>query len=183
VPVVNTPPELKTIVGDLDKRIRKLEQSPEKRPYAEAYDTTVQTAASATTAYTMSINTLADSNLITLGSNAFTVQRTGVYFIMISIQFYNTDTADSDGEFWLQVDSVDVPWSNSRVSVPGKHGSTSGHILASVNYIAALNAGQSFRFRWEVETTAVGILSETGLISPTRPSIPGVIVTVNEIAW
>lgn len=183
MPVVNVPPMMKTIIGDLDKRIRKLEQSPDKRAYGEFYDTTVQSASVTTSAFTVNINTTAESNYISLASNTITVQRTGVYLVVISAQFYNTAAGDLDAELWPVLNGTDVVWSNSRLSVPGKHGSTNGHTLGTINYIFSMNANNTLFFRWRVEGTTVGILSETGLTTPTRPNIPGVLVTINEIAW
>lgn len=183
MPVINLPPMMKTIIGDLDKRIRKLEQSPDKRPYGEFYDTTNQTASVTTSSFPVAMNTTAEANYMTLAANAITVQRTGVYLITISVQWTNSNPADFDAELWPQLNGVDIPWSNSRFSVPGTHGGVNGHAIGMVSYIQSLTAGQSVSFRWRVESTTVSILSQTGLTSPTRPNIPGVLVTLNEFAW
>ena len=182
--VVNRDPMLKVMMGDLDKRIRKLEQSPAKRPYGAFYDTTTQTAASATAAYVVAVGSTSESNLISVtSSNRLTVARKGVYLFTATAQFENSGAADLDAELWFAYNGTNVAWSNSIYNVPGKHGSVNGHTIAVITYLQSLNANDYLTLNWKVEGTAVSIVSTTGLTSPTRPNVPGVIITMNEVAW
>lgn len=184
MPVVNLPPMLKTIIGDLDKRVRKLEQSPPKRPYLSVYDSTTQTAPNSASVYAVTYNNTVDSNFVSIVSNSrITVARTGVYNIQFSMQLQNSGASDYNAHIWLRKGGVDVADSDTEVTVPGKHGSTNGAIVAAWNFLLPLNANEYVQLYWWAENSAVTMPYVAGLTSPTRPAIPSVILTVVEEAW
>jgi hypothetical protein len=178
------PPELRTIIGDLDKRVRKLEQSPPKRPYGSFYSDTTQTAASSASVYAVTCNQTALSNFVTVASSSrITVARTGVYNLQFSCQLQNSASADYDAQFWFRHNGVDEPSSNTVISVPSKHGSVHGSAVPAWNYINELNAGDYMELMWWAENSAVTMPAVAALTSPVRPAIPSVIITMCEVAW
>jgi hypothetical protein len=184
MPVINQPPMMKTIMGDLDKRVRKLEQSPSKRPYGSFFSSSTQTAASSASVYAVECSQTALTNFVTVvSSSRVTAARTGVYNMQFSCQLQNSGTHDYDAMFWFRHNGVDEPSSNTVITVPGKHGHTPGSAVAAWNYVNELTAGDYMELMWWVENTAVTMPAVAALTSPVRPAVPSVIVTMVETAW
>jgi hypothetical protein len=184
MPVINTPPELKVIIGDIDKRVRKLEQSPAKRPYGSFYSTATQTAPNSASVYAVECSQTALSNFVTVASSSrVTAARTGVYNLQFSCQLQNSATADYDAMFWFRHNGVDEPSSNTVISVPSKHGSINGSAVAAWNYVNELSSGDYMELMWWAENSAVTMPAVAALTSPTRPAVPSVILTMVETAW
>ena len=53
--------------------------------------------------------------------------------------------------------------------------------LPSWNYMTTLNSGDYLQLKWSSSDTNIRILSETGLTNPTRPNIPSVILTAQQV--
>jgi hypothetical protein len=184
MPFINLPPSLKMMWDELDKRVRKLEQSPPKRPYLIAYDTTTQTIASTTTAYVVTLNTVAESNHMSLASGSrITVERTGVYNLEFSMQLQNTDSQDQTVDIWFRKNGSNIANSNSKIDVPARHGSDNGVILPAWNFMASLNANDYLEMVWRAASTTVSMPTLAAGASPTRPVTPSVILSMNEVAW
>jgi len=184
MPVINQEPMMKTIFGDLDKRVRKLEQSPPKRPYGLFYDTTIQTAPSSASVYPVAVGSTLSSNMVSIVSgNRVTVERTGIYNIQFSLQLTNTAAQASSVQIWFRHNTVDEPNSNSAVSVPAKHGSVNGGLIAAWNFLVEMNGGDFIQLYWWNEAATVSMPSVVAPTSPARPAIPSVILSVVEEAW
>ena len=182
--VVNRDPALRNMFGDLDKRIRKLEQSPPKRPYVSVYDTTTQTAPNSASVYAVTYNSVSEANLVSIVSGSrITPTRTGVYNIQFSSQLENSGTQGYNVHFWLRRSGVDEPNSDTEITVPGKHGSVNGAAVAAWNFLTTITSGQYVELYWWAENSAVTMPAYAALTSPTRPGIPSVILTVVEEAW
>lgn len=161
--------------------------------YISAYDTTDQTAASATTAYAMSLDTVAESNGITLGSSGeFYIQNTAIYNIQFSVQLANTGASVEDANIWLRTatsgtllsstsSNYDVAFSNGLVGIPAKHASTDGHNIAAWNYVMTISGGQYVQLWWQVESTAVSIQTLPAGTTPVIPVSPSVIATITQL--
>jgi hypothetical protein len=184
MPFINLPPSLKMMWDELDKRVRKLEQSPPKRPYIILFDTTSQVIASTTVAYAVTYNTVVEGNHVSLVSNSrITVERTGVYNLEFSMQLQNTDSQAHTVDIWFAKNGTNVADSNSRIDVPAKHGSDNGVVLAAWNYLTPLNANDYLQLFWRSASTAVSMPYLAAGTSPTRPATPSVIVSLHEVAW
>lgn len=184
MPLINLPPSLQTIVNDLDRRVRKLEQSPQKKPYGNFYSTATQTAASSASVYAVTFDSTSESNFVSVvSSSRVTVERTGVYDIQFSMQLQNSSAQDYDAQIWFRHNGVDETQSNTVLSVPAKHGSTSGSAVAAWNYLIELSAGDYMELYWWAENSAVTMPAVGALSSPTRPAIPSVILSITEVAW
>jgi hypothetical protein len=149
------------------------------------WDTTNQTAASTTVAYTINIGTSDPNNsgVSIVSSNQITVAHAGVYNIQYSIQFENIGTGNKNYnvDVWFRLNGVDIPDSNSTYWIPSKNSTVKGELIAAVNYVLSLNAGDYIQLMWAVSDVDILIATLPATSSPTVPQTPGVIVTVTPI--
>lgn len=154
--------------------------------YASFYDNTNQTAANTTTAYPITCNTGNGHYEINLvDGSKITFAHPGVYNIQFSIQFVNTDTnANNPAEvnIWFRKNGNDVPESNSRFTVPTKHGAYNGHLIAALNFIIATDADNDYvQIMWQTENTTISMETLSAGTTPTTPVTPSVIITAQQI--
>jgi hypothetical protein len=130
----------------------------------------------------------------TVGSQAMTgtvqskivVSNSGVYNLQWSAQFTNADTQLHDVSIWLRSDAsgaaIDVPASNSVISVPNKHGGVDGHTIFSLNYYITLLVNEYVELWWSSNSTDVSLTAIGTQTSPVRPSTPSVIATLSFVS-
>ena len=150
------------------------------------YDTTNQTAASTTSSYVISIgNTDPNSSGVSIVSgNRITFANAGVYNLQYSIQFQNTATTGNDNvDVWIRVNGSDVTQSNSIYWIPYRQAGVNGELIAAINYVLKLNAGDYIQLLWAVSNTTISIASFASQTSPTVPATPGVIVTAAQVMY
>ena len=149
------------------------------------WDTTNQTAASTTVAYTINIGTSDPNNngVSIVSSNQITVAHAGVYNLQYSIQFQNVGTGNKNYnvDVWFRLNGVDIPDSNSIYWIASKNSTVNGEIIAAVNYVMSLNAGDYIQILWAVSDVDISIVTLPAASSPTVPRTPGVIVTVTPV--
>jgi hypothetical protein len=149
------------------------------------WDTTNQTAASTTVAYTINIGTSDPNNngVSIVSGNQITVAHAGVYNIQYSIQFENIGTGNKNYnvDVWFRLNGVDIPDSNSTYWIPSKNSTINGELIAAVNYVLTLNAGDYIQLMWAVSDVDILIATLPATSSPTVPRTPGVIVTVTPV--
>jgi len=151
-------------------------------PYGAFQDSTDQVAASTTTAYAVTFNTTDFSNGVVIASNSrITVRSPGIYNVQFSIQFVNTDSQIQDVDIWFRKNGTDIASSNSKYSVPNKHGSVDGHLIGALNFYVELAANDYVEIMWATTSTDLSIQQLPAQTSPTRPSTPSAIVTINKI--
>jgi len=149
------------------------------------WDTTNQTATSTTVAYTINIGTSDPNNngVSIVSSNRITVAYAGVYNIQYSIQFENIGTGNKNYnvDVWFRLNGVDIPDSNSTYWIASKNSTVNGELIAAVNYVLSLAAGDYIQLMWAVSDVDISIATLPATSSPTVPRTPGVIVTVTPI--
>ena len=149
------------------------------------WDTTNQTAASTTVAYTINIGTSDPNNngISIVSSNQITVAHAGVYNTQYSIQFENIGTGNKNYnvDVWFRLNGVDIPDSNSTYWIASKKSTVNGEMIAAVNYVLTLNAGDYIQILWAVSDVDISITTFPAASSPTVPQTPGVIVTVTPV--
>lgn len=162
-------------------------------PHIAAQDNTNQYATGTNTA-TKVLWTSTDSNLgftLNVDSTAQTEFR-GIYKIDYSLQFANTDSQIRDVFVWLHVDGADVVGSTSRFSVPNKHGSVPGYLVAYSSVTFEVPAGEKIALYWATNqaatsggATGVYMAADPAQTSPfampSTPSAIGSIVFVSAI--
>ena len=155
--------------------------------YLNAYDTTTQTAASATTAYVINIGNVASANGMTITSgNQVYFTFAGVYQLNLSLQLVNHDNALHNANVWVRQNGTDLTWTNSNQTLLQRKTTTepSGTIL-TIPYIVNASAGDTVQFVWQTDGPGSGgveILTEAAGTSPTRPGVPSVILTAQSVA-
>jgi hypothetical protein len=65
--------------------------------------------------------------------------------------------------------------------VPQSHGGNPGAMIFYVNIFEKMAAGDYIQLVWSSSDTAVSLQHVDALTSPTRPDIPSVIMTVNQV--
>jgi hypothetical protein len=153
-------------------------------PYGAFQDSTNQTAANTTTAYAITLNTTDYSNGVYVSnSSRINVRNAGVYNLQFSIQFKNTTNSSQDIDVWFRKNGTDITASNSRFGVPARKSSGDpSHFIGALNYFIELAAGDYLEMMWRVSDTGVTIETFAAGTSPTRPTVPSVITTVNYIS-
>ena len=147
------------------------------------WDMTDQTAASTTTAYVVNLgNANADNDGVSVVSgNRVTVAHAGIYNIAVSVQVTSTSSQIHDAWFWFRKNGVNIPASCSQISVPQSHGGNPGAMIFYVNIFEKMAAGDYIQLVWSTDNTTVSLQHVDALTSPTRPDIPSVIMTVNQV--
>jgi hypothetical protein len=153
-------------------------------PYGAFQDSTDQVAANTTTAYAITFNTTDYTNAITLSnSSRLNVANSGLYNIQFSIQFTNTTNASQDVDVWFRVNGTNVANSNSRFGfAPRKGAGDPYHTIAAMNYFVSLNALDYVQIMWRPTDVGVTIEQYPVGTSPTRPTVPSAIVTMNFVS-
>ena len=153
-------------------------------PYGAFQDSTDQTAANTTTAYAVTFNTTDYSNGVYLSnSSRLNVRNYGIYNIQFSIQFKNTTNDAQDVDIWFRKNGTNIDGSNSRFSLPARKSTGDpSHLIAAMNFFMEMNAGDYAEIMWRVTDVGVSIEQYPTSTSPTRPSVPSAIATLNYVA-
>lgn len=152
-------------------------------PYGGFQDSTDQTAASTTVAYPMTYNTTDYADGVSLASGSrITAGYSGLYNLQFSAQFVNTDSSIQDVDVWFRKNGTDIANSNSKFSVPNRHGSVDGHLIAALNFFIALEKNDYIEIMWSTTSTTVSIQQLPTQTSPTRPATPSVIATLSYLS-
>ena len=161
--------------------------------YGVFYDSTSQSIATADTPKALQFDTLVEGSGITVANNTeaiprptrITAQFAGTYNIQFSAQLDNSNSQDYDADIWFRLDGVDIPNSNSQITVPSKHGSNHGNALPAYNFVITLEAGQYVEIMWAVEDISVTAPYYGPWTTPTnlydRPSTPSLILSVTQV--
>jgi hypothetical protein len=153
-------------------------------PYGAWQDDTTQSAASTTSAYAITLNTVDYAEGITIQSGSqLKVLYSGIYNIQFSLQLSNLANSTEDVDVWFRVNGTDVPKSNSIFGLaPRKSAGNPYHIIGSLNYFASLTANDYIQIMWHTSNTNVTIKANGTQTSPTRPSTPSAIVTMQYVS-
>lgn len=125
---------------------------------------------------------VADGVTVVSGTR-FTVPNTGTYNVQFSAQLKNTDNAQQIATIWFRINGTDVPASATNITVPArKSASIFGYAVAAWNIMLNMTAGQYFQIIWLPESTLVTVEALPASATPAYPSIPSLIVTVDQVA-
>jgi len=153
--------------------------------YGSFYDTTTQTALVANTAYPIKLNSTDSTatsgiSVITDGLGNKTIIKAsieGVYNIAFSAQLRRGSGGSSETvDFWLKKGGVNVPYTNTSVSVQAN----AGLLVAAWNFFIKLNAGEEVQLMWATTSTAIDMNYAAG--TAVHPETPSVILTVNKVS-
>jgi hypothetical protein len=152
-------------------------------PYGGFQDDTDQTIASTTTAYPMELKTT-DYALGTsiVDNSKIKVDYSGLWNIQFSAQFTNTDSQIQDVSIWFRKNGTDVSASNSEFSINNRHGSTDGALIAALNFFLPMSKNDYVQIMWRASNITVSLQHIPAQTSPTRPSTPSVIATIQHVS-
>ena len=141
--------------------------------------TVSQYVVSTTTAYSMSAATQTSGNGVTVSADTrFVVASAGTYNLQFSCQIESTGGGSTQTmDIWLAINGNNV--ANSNTQVVGN--SNNGRNVAAWNFVEPLNAGDYMELKYRVNDVRLGFAYDGPQISPTRPAIPSVIVTVTQV--
>ena len=147
------------------------------------WSTQDQIAVTADTEYQITYNnTDPDSNGVSISNGSrINFANAGVYSIIYSVQFVNTNNQIQDANIWLKKNGSNVADSDSKWSVVEKHGSVDGHAIGSVNYVLKLNAGDYLELAWQTTDPDLSIQYLPAV--PPAPSIPSIILTATQVMY
>lgn len=147
-----------------------------------AFDTTEQSAASATTSYKITHNTTDGHYGITHADGTFTFAHRGTYLISFSIQWQNTSTSDIDTNVFAKKNGQVFANSNSRTTVPSKHGQTPGSAITAVSFLIFFDVNDTFELWWQSDNVAVTLHTVASQTNPEMPAAPSIITTIVEVS-
>ena len=138
-----------------------------------------QYVVSTTTAYSISAATQTSGNGVTVSAGTrFVVASAGTYNLQFSSQLESTGGGSTQTmDIWLAINGNNV--SNSNTQVVGN--SNNGRAVAAWNFVEPLNAGDYMELKYRVSDVRLGFAYDGPQITPTRPAIPSVIVTVTQV--
>lgn len=148
--------------------------------YGDFYDTTDQVTATINVEQLVTLNSTGTTRGTALISGSqIRVTYAGDYNVMFSAQLKNTDSAEHNVYFWWKKNGTNIADSAGQVTLPKKHGSGDGHMLAMWNIFVPLAANDYVQLYWQSPSTLVSL--ETIPAAGSVPRIPSVIATINRI--
>lgn len=161
--------QLQSDIDSLKIQPRPLEIHP--IPYGSFFDTTTQTG-SITTPTLITFNTVDQAQGVYRGTptSRIYVSEAGTFNFQFSVQVQTTDANTQDVNLWLRINGTDVAGSNGLVSVPAKHGSVNGHMIAGWNFFLTMAAGDYLELVWLPSTVTTTIEYYAAVTGP--PAIP-----------
>ena len=173
-----------TVVGDtnITENLRIEGNLSVKRPYWNGYDNSTQVFANTANVQVINISNNVDYDsygIHVVGNQNLTFDQTGDYLCVLSPEFYQAAGTNKIITFWFQKNGVDVAWSNSRYTI------VNGQYFApSITYQFDIHnpLTDNIRFMWYSDSTATQIVSISGLTSPTRPAIPGILLNCQKVS-
>lgn len=122
--------------------------------------------------------TLDIANGISVISNTrITLSTTGTYNVMFSAEFTKTNASNDQVDIWLMKNGTNINYTNSSLTIVGAN----SEFLPTVMFLIDFIAGDYFELVWSSPSTTVSLFSQAALTNPTRPNVPSVILTVNQV--
>lgn len=156
------------------------------QPHAMLLSDADQTSAGITSENLLTYNTVALSNGIRVVDNTkIYVPCSGQYLVTFTLQMTNRSNSAAEFEIWAKDTGVNYPLSNTRFDIPArKSGSIWAHIVPAITGIFTVTdpAVNYLEIAWWSDNVDVYIENYPAGVSPTRPAIPSVILTINFVS-
>jgi hypothetical protein len=132
---------------------------------------------------TLNTTTSADGVSVTNDSRV-TFVNAGVFNLQFSAQVQKSNPGTDTIDIWLSKNGQNAPDSNSELVLT--QSGVDSRTVASWNFMFDVEAGDYVELMWSSPDTTISLLSplSSSLIAqsgPQRPSIPSVILTVNQV--
>ena len=108
-------------------------------------------------------------------------EKAGQYLVTFTMQVSNRSNAAQEFEVWAGFNGSNYPLSNRRFDIAArKDSSTWAHIVPSVSGIFTVNdpTNDYLTIKWWASSTDVFLEHYAAGVTPTRPEIPSVILTI-----
>ena len=150
--------------------------------YGAFYSSATQTLTAANTAYAMTLNNTAEASGVSIVSNSrITFASAGTYNIQFSAQVDRTNSGTDTLDIWFRKNGVDLVQSDTTVTVSG--GAASNALVPSWNYLLTVADNDYIQIMWSATDNHVRLLANAAGTSPTRPAVPSVIVTAQQVMY
>jgi hypothetical protein len=148
--------------------------------YGSFYDTTTQTNPVANIPRSMSLNTTAITNGVSVSGSIspfntyIKTENAGVYNIQFSAQLDKTDSGTDEIVIWLRKNGINLTDTATTITLVGNNAKN----VAAWNWFVNSAANDYYQIIWQAADTGIRLLAE-----PTdgHPGIPSVIVTANRV--
>lgn len=151
--------------------------------YGSFYDTTTQNNAGATAANAMTFDSFYEKNgvrIVSSGGKAsqITFDYSGTYNLQFSALFTHPSSNSSDVDIWLAKNGNNLLETNTQFAVAGQ-----AKTIASWNFLLSVNAGDYLELLWSSSDTGMYIAPFGTQINPTRPAVPSIILTAQQVMY
>lgn len=144
------------------------------RYYGSFFDTSNQSNVTPGAPMAMRLNSTDISAGVTVVSGTqVTVANAGVYNLQFSAQLAQSVSPANNVSIWLRKNGVDVPWTNTEVTLQGN----GARYVAAWNFFITMAAGDNVQLMWYSQSPGMGIISTPG---NGQPGIPGLILTMQQ---
>lgn len=145
-----------------------------------------QTSAGITVANTLTYNQPAiEEGIEVRNGGEIWFEKAGHYLVTFTLQVANRGNAAETFEVWATSNGTNYPLSNTRFDIPARKSlSVWSHITPAITGIFAVTDPENdyLTIKWWASSTDVFIEHYPDGVSPTRPAIPSVIMTVNFVS-
>ena len=156
-----------------------LGNNPQPLPYGSFSSNTNQKVTGANVTTVLQFDTTEGASQIFNGSGKITVQATGVYKILYSIQVDTSSGGQQSLYVWLRKNGVNIPRSASYFTLQNN-----GENIAASEIIASLLAGDYIEvvFQSADANMTASYIAPGGVAPNNYPASPSVILDINKIA-
>ena len=155
-------------------------------PHAMLISDADQANASITSENLITYSSVDPSNGIRVVDNSkIYVPCAGRYLVTFSLQVTNRGNTAAEFEVWAKDTGVNFPLSNTRFDIPSRKSSTIwSHLVPAVSGIFPVNdpVTNYLQLAWWSDSLDVYLENYAAGVSPTRPAIPSVILTISLIS-
>ena len=143
--------------------------------YGSFFDTTTQTNSGGASGNAFKFDTTDfNSGVSIVSTSRITITNAGKYNIVFSAQMEKTDSGTDTIEIWLKKNGSNQSNTNTKFYLVGN----GAKAVASWNFFVDAAANDYYQIFWYSADSAVRVLAE---IAGTRPAIPSIIMTVNQV--
>jgi hypothetical protein len=148
--------------------------------YGSFYDTTTQTNPVGNIPRSMSLNTTAITNGVSVSgsTNPFNTyiktETAGVYNIQFSAQIDKTDSGEDNIDIWLRKNGIDLIDTATSLTLPKNN----NKLVAAWNWFVSSATNDYYQIIWSSADTSMRLFAQP---QDGHPGIPSVIVTANRI--
>lgn len=149
------------------------------RFYGSFTDLQDQTNAGATATNKIKARTTELTNGVSIVDDSkITIANVGVYDIQFSVQLNKSGGGTATAQIWVQKNGSNIADTTTEVVLSGNN----ARLVAAWNYFVSAQAGDFFELCWHSSDTGVFLDYIAPASNPSRPAIPSIIITVNQVA-